>query len=622
LVLAATFCLVAPVAGSAQGSRRMPTPKYTKLLEVDSIEIHAPSLSPDGRWIVFAGARQHSLSRRIWIIPAAGGTPTALTGGGDYSDEAPIWEGNDRIVFPSSRVDGALVTMAIDPATGRAVGTPRRLTLERVRGGYSASPDGRFVVYSTQDSRSGALLRILPSSGGTARTLDSTSQGVFFSPGFTADGRFIEYVHGTSTADFVQSMRRIPAAGGNPIQLVRGKPRVPIHAGHGMVIDAARPDTATLRNTAGDTVAVFTVPNMLRRNGFAQFTSNPAVMLAVAWSGQRRVRVVSSDGESTREVPPTSLNDWNDGFLADGRVLIHGEGGSRGKLSIVSLAGGTPTRVALPDSVSPDHVTTDGKLAYWRNGPVRGVLDVAAGTSRIISRNVVRTGGEANGTRSSAQDEYLYVDRVNGRFELRAWSPVRSESRLVRAIPAAGIAVGSYHLKGDAAFWTETRGDSSTLYTASSSTQTPERVVSVRGRHSDGFSISHDGRRLAMAHGVINGSDTSHVVIFAELRANGSLAGPARVVSVPQYHSGVAWLPNNREVVFVGWLQGGAMARLMKLGVEEGARPQFMGPETGIDWDFTMSPDGLWIAYPVDLPGKSSIWRVDLPGLTANPSRH
>jgi Tol biopolymer transport system component len=620
LLIAATVGLVAPVVASAQGTRAMPTPKYTKVLELDSMYMEMPSLSPNGRWIAFAGSKEGAGTRWLWIIPAAGGTPVALTSG-DYTDTAPAWSpGSDRIVFKSTRVGGALMTMAIDPATGRATGAPQRLTLDVPGTQHSVSPDGRFVVYQTGGAL-GGVLRVVPSSGGTTRTIDSVPpRHGFISPRFTADGRFIEYIHSDGS---MQTLRRISAEGGNPVSLLRGKPGVLMQAGHGMVIDAARRDTATLRNAAGDTAAVFTVTDLFpgAPHRYLRFTSNPAVMLAVASSGSGRVHVIPSDGGSPREVPVTSPNDRPHGFFADGRVVVRGEDGNRYKLTVTPLTGGTPTRVVMPDSASPHYMTTDGKLVYWGNGLVRGVLDVAAGTSRIISRNVVRTAGEANGKRSSAQDDYLYIERVNGRFELRAWSPVRGESRLVRSVPAAGITIGPYHLRGESAFWTETRGDSTTVYTASSATQPADRVVSVHGRHGDGFSISRDGRRLATALELISSNDTSHVVVFAELRPNGSLDGPARVVPVAQHETGVAWLPNNREIVFVASHQGGAQARLMKLAVEEGARPEILASPENFDWDFTVSPDGRWISYPVWLPGKRAIWRVDLPGLTANPSR-
>jgi Tol biopolymer transport system component len=624
LLIAATVGLVAPVVASAQGTRAMPTPKYTKVLELDSMYMEMPSLSPNGRWIAFAGSKEGAGTRWLWIIPAAGGTPVALTSG-DYTDTAPAWSpGSDRIVFKSTRVGGALMTMAIDPATGRATGAPQRLTLDVPGTQHSVSPDGRFVVYQTGGPL-GGVLRVVPSSGGTTRTIDSVPpRHGFISPRFTADGRFIEYIHSDGS---MQTLRRISAEGGNPVSLLRGKPGVLMQAGHGMVIDAARRDTATLRNAAGDTAAVFTVTDLFpgAPHRYLRFTSNPAVMLAVASSGSGRVHVIPSDGGSPRELPVTSPNDRPLGFLTDGRAVVRGEDGNRYKLTVNPLTGGTPERVVLPDSAVADPMTTDGKLVYWTKGPLRGVLDVATGTSRIISRNLFWRGGEFRGMRSSARDDDLYIDRVNGRFELRAWSPVRGESRLVRSIPATGVRVGSFHMRGDAAFWTETRGDSTTtVYTASSATQPPERVVSVRGRRSYSFSISRDGRRLATALERISGSDTSQVVVFAELSADGSVARPARVVSVAQYYSGIAWLPNNREIVFLGWYrggEGGQQARLMKLGVEEGARPEVLASPENLDWDFAVSPDGNWISYPVWQSGKRAIWRVDLPGLTANPSR-
>jgi Tol biopolymer transport system component len=60
------------------------------------MRIDEPSLSPDGRWIVFS-RRQGSDTSNLWVVPAGGGVPIQLTSG-RHSDGDPRWfqPGSDR----------------------------------------------------------------------------------------------------------------------------------------------------------------------------------------------------------------------------------------------------------------------------------------------------------------------------------------------------------------------------------------------------------------------------------------------------------------------------------------------------------------------------------------------
>lgn len=84
-----------------------------------------PAWSPDGEWIAFAADGPEG--RDIWIVPAAGGKPRAVTGDA-ARDGDPSWSPDGRfLVFVSDRSgnedlwvvrleNGALAQLTDDPA--------------------------------------------------------------------------------------------------------------------------------------------------------------------------------------------------------------------------------------------------------------------------------------------------------------------------------------------------------------------------------------------------------------------------------------------------------------------------------------------------------------------------
>ena len=69
-------------------------------LTVNMGEEMNPVLSPDGKFIAFTG--NYDGNSDVYIIPSAGGTPKRLTFH-PYEDLVRNWDGNDKIVFASSR---------------------------------------------------------------------------------------------------------------------------------------------------------------------------------------------------------------------------------------------------------------------------------------------------------------------------------------------------------------------------------------------------------------------------------------------------------------------------------------------------------------------------------------
>jgi eukaryotic-like serine/threonine-protein kinase len=118
-------------------SARQPV-SFTRLTAQAGEELY-PSLSPDGKQLIYAGNEAGNLD--IWLQRVGGKTPLNLTPDSPADDTEPAFSPDgEQIAFRSERDGGGIFLMG---ATGESV---RRLTGD---GHYPAwSPDGREVVYS------------------------------------------------------------------------------------------------------------------------------------------------------------------------------------------------------------------------------------------------------------------------------------------------------------------------------------------------------------------------------------------------------------------------------------------------------------------------------------------
>jgi Tol biopolymer transport system component len=606
---------------NAQSARPITAVKRTKLLSSDSFTVRGPALSPDGRWVVFqAYAALNSWKGNLWIVPAAGGMAAPITTG-QFVDNVPVWfPASDRILFQSSRVKGALMALRIDPKTGRAIGGPERITLEPSGIHFAVSPDGQHIAYA-----GGRALKIVPANGGAARTLVVADTGHFVTPQWTADGKFVEYILG-------RAMMRVPVAGGAPTSvltfagtgLVQRGPRTiatgVVAQGGGVHLGAL-----SVLSLGGDTLARFEVPDLVGApRQMIGLTNDPGTIVAASDAGVYATRVASVDGGAPRTIRAGSNDDWPIAWSADSKSVWVGTMLSPGRHAIVSVpaAGGAIKTVLEDSSFSLEVPTIDGRLVYYtpravppnRSHSLR-VFDVATKKSELIadSADVPFLDNSGNPMLSS-RDEFAYIARRRNGVEFRVWSPVSRQSRVVRSVPAI-IPMAAVH--NDLLAYVTTNGDSSRLFVARGNGQEHE-VRALQGAVRT-LVWSGDGKTLsAMTTSFSTDANwrPEGDILFVDIDASGAPAGPVRAVAAPGQPSRQAWLPDGSgtiALVMNSKFQGN-LYRIPARGT--GAPVQIARGETGLIWDFVLSPDGKSVAYPAELQGPSVLWKIEIPGLS------
>lgn len=133
----------------AEGPRTLAIDDYFRIGEVGD-----PRVSPDGRWIAYT-VTTHDLEEdesrtRIWMLPAGGGEPVALTTA-DASSSHPRWSSDGRyLAFLSARKEGKKQVWTLFRQGGEAMQLSD--TAQDV-GAFEWSPDGRRMVLVLQDAK-------------------------------------------------------------------------------------------------------------------------------------------------------------------------------------------------------------------------------------------------------------------------------------------------------------------------------------------------------------------------------------------------------------------------------------------------------------------------------------
>jgi Tol biopolymer transport system component len=185
-------------------------PVFSQLTWDAGIELY-PSLSPDGKWLVYAG--DASGNRDIYLQSVGGQTAINLTSDSPADDRQPAFSPDgERIVFRSERDGGGIFVM------GRTGEATRRVADTGFNPAWS--PDGASVVVATEDvvlspqSRGpNSTLAIVTVATGERRELKT---GDAVQPAWSPDGRWI--AHWTTRGPGRQrDIAVVPAAGGDAV---------------------------------------------------------------------------------------------------------------------------------------------------------------------------------------------------------------------------------------------------------------------------------------------------------------------------------------------------------------------------------------------------------------------
>ena len=187
----------------------------TKQLTADTFIDHQPTVSADGRYIVFQSNR--SGARNIWRIDADGSNPKQLTQGNSV-DANPVVSPDGKIVVFMSLRSGTWTVWKV----GIDGGAPVQLT-DRSSEFPSISPDGKSISYFYTDHQANnqPKLAIISFDGGApVKTIDlpRSVQPIAFA--WMPDGQSIAYLDNSSGILNVWSQ---PIDGGTPRQLTNYK---------------------------------------------------------------------------------------------------------------------------------------------------------------------------------------------------------------------------------------------------------------------------------------------------------------------------------------------------------------------------------------------------------------
>lgn len=602
------------------GLKAQTSVEYRRALAVDSMNIRYAQSSPDGKWVLMhRGAG--GVAGSLWIVPAAGGTPMRLTSDG-YNDSHPHWFwSNDRISFLSTRPNRNggrqqyLMTLAIDPATGRATSAPRQVTSEPVGRTFPPSRDGRWIAYMS----TGAVreLRLVPSTGGTARTLavpNPPVTGVTFS----ADGRHLYYTdqvgpNGGPCANGIctWTIHRLNVEGGqnesiasasHAIAVLPADPRYVLHR-----LAGARRNEFTweLRDAGNALLGRLQEPSNIR---FMDFTGDGYGITGLTWDWQRVIKVASIAGGPLQTVTRGD-GRYPEAWTADGSALVTDRyENSRLTLEITAF-NGRPLR-SFPLGEGWHSSGWQSNVGPWysyqsTNPPGLHAINLETGEKKQITNAAVESHAGRGGMEQDG-DRWVYSQRAGDRLEFRSTNPATGETMLLRSFSDDMGKRSHFQAHGTRLAWYEARGDSIDFLVTFGPTGAPRRIFSRQGTlgaADETAAWSNRGDRLAIC------CDNDNVVRSVTLYSIPSTAdgpvssekvnvGPVYALWAPK------WMPADSALMFLAIVDRREdIPDLVYFPLRSGAQWSVLTRDEPHEiWSYMPSPDGRHVAFYVDLP--------------------
>jgi serine/threonine-protein kinase len=162
--------------------------------DVSDYGLDTPALSLDGRRLAISMSGLDGKST-LWVKPLDGGPKVRLTFDGSYNARAAWRPGTRAISFTSDREQAGVPTRLFEVAAdGSGRLTRPELYDRRAIGAHTWSPDGKWLVFRTDDQEAGNgdIMGIRPGVDTVPRALVATPAEEL-SPAVSFDGRWIAY---------------------------------------------------------------------------------------------------------------------------------------------------------------------------------------------------------------------------------------------------------------------------------------------------------------------------------------------------------------------------------------------------------------------------------------------
>ncbi len=409
-----------------------PERRYSAVTNYAGLESQ-PSLSPDGRSVVFVSNRGGQSD--LWVALLAGGSPLRLTDEHSYKYR-PRWSPDGtRIAYAQLNAAGLFEVWTV-PALG---GQPRQLIANATDPSWA--PDGRSLAYTNLDTRT---IWIADAAGGNSREVVAAEPFLIHREAvFSRDGRRLVFVRrragGGPQGELVvldlasgalrtvlsegwlilspvwspgdrhlyfasnrwgaANIWRVSVDGGTPEQITSGQGddleldlsadgRRIVFATYGINFNLAElrldgePSHADLTWLTGDSARTVNAPRYSPDGRRIAFFSTRRGIDSSVWT-------VSDDGSA----PVRLLGENQTGIFpcwsADGRALFYASR-ARGiqpglELWRVGISGGAPQKLATAtDADLYSDISRDGRMVYWpAQGPIK-VLDLNTGRAETL----------------------------------------------------------------------------------------------------------------------------------------------------------------------------------------------------------------------------------------------
>jgi Tol biopolymer transport system component len=591
------------------------------VVDLPGVEVNDIAMSPNTKFVYYADRQAVLMYDRVRKRSTTLLTRTAY-------DLAMAPRGN-LLAFGGVSEDQKqfhIFALALDTATGLAVGAPRRVSVEQ-GDSPSVSPDGKWIAFAAYDSPDWKKQRlaVIPSTGGSERVLSRHGGGI--GPiRWTPDGKWLYYgVYGTSVGEAAQGQAtyRVAVAGGTATLFEKS------HDGHGY--PGLSPD-ARLLVVKGTRADNYVYDSTGRRLGTYPFRSDHR---SVTWSGPSSVLVVNSPPSVVLQSLALRTGQAKTIGMPSG-TISEPEWSPTGKqvaMTYFSTKGDTTAVLVMNPDGSGQRRTAIPVLRTWsKSWSPDGRWIAYAGVKQSMDAPV---GATVVGVVEAATGRHVPLSLgVTGAPQ---WT--RDSKRLLIAVLAdsSAGAGGKYRMQihevtlagGDRVVG-ERRGDALSLQVISDSTAIsipaaggPGFIVPLRGgapvatfpavgRYS-WATVTPDGTRMAFRSGDHN--QNFNMLHVTRIDGAEHTTIPLSFAALPG-HGNPAFLPGNNELIVAGAMASRDSVAFYRVNITTKAMQRIhVARRANLEGiQFAVSPDGSTLMHVTRIPPNNSIVELDLSG--------